>query len=300
LDIDEYTNFPVTLLVEEGKHATCTDKNGDGYYTPGYDVSRRINDAWGVRDTIRTGFSFSGGFKSWMAKVRRKEHRVYPPLPEDSPLLEYHLVGGLYAPDNAKYSLRPMPDEAFEHPELERLLADKGKDPWPIVEELTEFEEFRRWIEDENWMKSLSFAYRFDGNHGFSFAFPFFVVKNLEDPLAGGYLVHRMYLKDHNLRDFGWMLNYSLSASRWLDGYIAGGWEWDVKDNPEGSERSTFTESNFVFETGVKFRLNLTFTPLKFLTTLTDFWGIRFGIKNIGAFNINRMYYVIEIGAGTW
>ncbi len=49
----------------------ATDKNGDGVFTPGYDVNVRINDAWGVRDIIRTGMLFSGGFEGWMAKVRR-------------------------------------------------------------------------------------------------------------------------------------------------------------------------------------------------------------------------------------
>jgi hypothetical protein len=193
-----------------------------------------------------------------------------------------------------------MPNEAFDHPELKRLLADKEKIIWPVVEELDELKEFAKWMEVESFVKSLAISYRYDGNHGMSFAFPFFVVKNLEDPLAGGYLVHRMYLKDNKLRDFGWMLNYSLSASRWLDGYIAGGVEWDVFDMPEGSEKPTRTESNFVLETGVKFRVNLSLTPMKFLTAITDFWGIRFGIKSIGGFGIDRIYYVVEFGAGTW
>jgi hypothetical protein len=47
LEVDDDTSFPIRILVEEGKHASCTDKNGDGYYTPGYDVNKRINDAWG-------------------------------------------------------------------------------------------------------------------------------------------------------------------------------------------------------------------------------------------------------------
>jgi len=71
LETDRDTVFPLTILVEEGKHASCTDKNGDGYYTPGYDVNKRVNDAWGVRDVMRTGALFTGGFESWLAKVRR-------------------------------------------------------------------------------------------------------------------------------------------------------------------------------------------------------------------------------------
>ncbi|UCC72368.1 MAG: hypothetical protein JSV86_18690 [Gemmatimonadota bacterium] len=50
IDTDEETRFPMHILVEEGKHGLATDKNGDGYFTPGYDVSRHINDAWGGRD----------------------------------------------------------------------------------------------------------------------------------------------------------------------------------------------------------------------------------------------------------
>ncbi len=63
--------LPFHILVEEGKHASITDMNGDGYYTPGYDVNVRTNDAWGLRDVIRTGELFSAQFEAWMAKVRR-------------------------------------------------------------------------------------------------------------------------------------------------------------------------------------------------------------------------------------
>ena len=44
--------FPVRVLVEEGKHASILDRNGDGVYTPGYDVNSRVNDAWGLRDVL--------------------------------------------------------------------------------------------------------------------------------------------------------------------------------------------------------------------------------------------------------
>ena len=36
------------------RHGLATDKNGDGVFTPGYDV----NDAWCVRDIIRTGMLY--------------------------------------------------------------------------------------------------------------------------------------------------------------------------------------------------------------------------------------------------
>jgi hypothetical protein len=90
LSIDEYTKFPLHILVEEGKHASSTDKNSDGYFTPGYDVNRRVNDAWGVRDVLRSGALFTGNYEAWMSKVRHPQHRVFPPLPADSPLRGRH------------------------------------------------------------------------------------------------------------------------------------------------------------------------------------------------------------------
>jgi hypothetical protein len=54
LQVPEDVVLPLTVLVEEGKHASCPDRNGDGIYTPGYDVNVRVNDAWGVRDIFRS------------------------------------------------------------------------------------------------------------------------------------------------------------------------------------------------------------------------------------------------------
>jgi hypothetical protein len=85
VNADNYNHelhLPFHIMVEEGKHASISDMNGDGYYTPGYDVNVRTNDAWGLRDVIRTGELFSSQFEAWMAKVRRPEHKVLPPLPE--------------------------------------------------------------------------------------------------------------------------------------------------------------------------------------------------------------------------
>jgi hypothetical protein len=300
LEVDTYTVFPMTILVEEGKHANSTDKNGDGYFTPGYDVNKRPNDAWGVRDVMRTGQLFTGGFQSWHAKVRKEEHRVFPPLPEDSLLRNAYIKDGEYAPDNAKYILRPLPSSELADARLKKYIDSKGAPEWPDMLPDTDWNKFTSWIESESFIKSLSIAYRYDGDHGFSFVFPLFVVKSFEDPLAGGYLTHRMYLKDHGLRDFGWMLHYTPSASRWVDTYISAGVEWDVYDLPEGSEKPTKTDTNFVLETGIKLRFNVQFSPFKFLAKLTDFWGLRIGIRNVGAFDINRMVYVIELGAGVW
>ncbi len=306
LDVDEYTKFPMTLIAEEGKHGMCTDKNGDGYYTPGFDVNVRRNDAWGVRDIIRGGTLFTGKFESWMAKVRVPEHRVFPPLPPDSPLRAAHTENGEYAPDNAIYELRPFPAaaEAGDDELLHHKMAEKEKIGWPELDEVTSREQLSRWVDAGLALKSFAISLRADGDLGVSFVFPLLILKNVEDPMSGGFLVHRMYLKDKGLRDFGWMLMYTPSASRWIDTYFAAGVEFDKEDvsppptDPDAA--TTFVQTDFVLETGLKFRVNITKSPLKFLSFLTEFMGFRAGIKNKGFFDINRLTYVLEFGAGVW
>lgn len=300
LGVDEFTRFPMHLLVEEGKHATCTDKNADGYYTPNYDVNRRVNDAWAVRDVIRGGTLYTGGYESWMAKVRRPEHRVFPPLPGDSPLRKQFVKRGEYAPNHAVYVLRPFPSAEKASLDLKHFIADKGDPNWPAVAKNTGAKQFSRWVGSEPFVKSLAVAFYADGDVGISGVFPFFIVKNLEDPMAGGFITHRVIFKDKNLRDASWMLHYTPSASRWIDSYFSAGVEWDKENAPEGSEKKLTTTTEFVLETGIKFRVNLIHSPLKFLTAVTDFWGVRFGVKNNGFFEIDKLRYVVEFGAGTW
>lgn len=295
LDVDEYTRFPMTVLVEEGKHAGCTDKNGDGYYTPGYDVNRRVNDAWGVRDVIRSGGLFAGSFQSWFAKVRNPSHRIFPPLPSDSPLRDRFTENGQYAADQVQYQLRPFPhpDLAKDDVKLLPFIADKGDPDWPEVASTSDFKNFYRWIEHESFLKSVSLSLRMDGRAGFSVVFPLFIFWHLPDPVAGGWIVNRVYLMDAKLRDFGWNVLYTTSASRWLDGYMAVGYERDEDDLAQARRF-------WVLETGIKFRANIRHSPLAFLAKFTDFWGIRAGLQASGLLPVRRFTYVIEVGGGSF
>ena len=136
--------LPFHILVEEGKHASCTDINGDGVYTPGYDVNVRTNDAWGMRDIIRTGSLFTAEFQSYMAKIRRPEHRVFPPLPDDSPLKSKYTVDGVYSPDNAVYELRPMPKSVSALPDKKLVhdMSGYSAERWPLVKKDTDSKKF--------------------------------------------------------------------------------------------------------------------------------------------------------------
>ena len=89
---------------------------------------------------------------------------------------------------------------------------------------------------------------------------------------------------------------YTPSASRWLDPYFSLG----VEVENEQIHGSTDTTAHFAFETGVKFRGNLAHTPLKFMTFLTDFWGLRVGLKYLGFAAVDDLAFVVELGAGVW
>lgn len=299
LTVNATARLPIHILVEEGKHASCTDRNADGHFTPGYDVTERVNDAWGVRDTLGTGTFFTGNYQSWMTKTRMPDTRVLPPLPEDSPLREEYTEAGVYAPDNAIYELRPYPTAERATPDLEPYIADKGDPNWPEVEPDTDLKKFGNWLEDESFIKSWAVSLRADGNLGVSLAFPLLIVKNVQDPLGGGWFVNRIYFKDKDLRDFGWMLHYTGSASRWVDGYISAGWEYDVFDSD--AMGGTGSRNLFVSETGIKLRVNIHHTPAKFLAKLgTDFWGLRVGIRTTDLWSFDQIGYVIEFGGGSW
>jgi hypothetical protein len=297
LESDVDTRFPMHLLVEEGKHAFGTDKNGDGRFTPAYDVNVRINDAWGVRDIIRTGRLFSGGYQSWMTKPRQPEHRVLPPLPDDSPLQE-RLAARIEGMELATYEIRPLPSHeiAGDDAALRRLMENQTQPDWPELGRIRGPKQLGQYMEEGAVLKSFSVSLYADGDLGVGLVFPFFVVSHLIEPMTGGYLVHRMHLKDSQLRDFGWMVTYMPSASRWMDTYLGAGYEAEDRELEDGSSERA---RGFVMEGGLKFRANIAYSPLRFLP-FTDFWGVRVGIKYRGFWEIDRFSYVIEIGAGSF
>lgn len=297
------TKLPFNILVEEGKHASCTDMNGDGMYTPGYDVNQRVNDAWGVRDVIRTGNLFSSTFESYMQKTRKPEHRVFPPLPEDSPHRKKNSVNGIYAPRNAVYQLRPMPSYKKAAPDktLMHDMESYSVKAWPVVTD--DYKKVLDWFESDLFINSLGISYRYDDkNSGISFTFPLLVVKNIEVPIVGGWLLNRIYIQDKKFRDFGYNLLITSSASAFLSPYFSAGLEVDKSETGtnESGEPVFEKKTDFTMETGIKLRANVTYSPLKFLSVLSKFWGVRLGIKNKGFPAINHLNYTLEIGAGVW
>jgi hypothetical protein len=125
LDIGEDqrdVSLPLTILVEEGKHATSPDRNADGFYSPGYDVNRRYNDAWGVRDLIGSGELGGVKYEGSMTKPRRPEDRVMVAAADKEALLRPY--NGAYKKElhgAPTYSLRSV------RPDLIKIVAESEK-----------------------------------------------------------------------------------------------------------------------------------------------------------------------------
>jgi len=301
IDLDALeTNLPFNILVEEGKHASCTDANGDGHYTPGYDVNIRKNDAWGLRDVIRSGELFTSQYQAYMSKIRKPEYRVLPPLPNDSPHRHKYITDSVYARDNSVYELRPMPKPSMAGKDLHLKADMEGyyQKNWPEISDNMTNTEIEEWWESGQLIKSIGIMGRYNNTFGVSATFPLLIIKNVEAPLIGGWIVNRVYLQGKNMGDVGYNLLITPSASRFMDPYFAAGVEFTQRENRSSTESKYSTD--FVLETGLKFRGNVRFTPLKFLSAITDFWGVRVGIKNKGFKSIREMTYVIEFGAGVW
>jgi hypothetical protein len=148
---------------------------------------------------------------------------------------------------------------------------------------------------------SLGITARVDNNQwGVVFNFPLVIVKNVEAPLVGGWLVNRIYIQDKHWRDFGYNILFTPSALRFMDPYFSAGVEIDKYDVNTDGTNTIESRTDFVFETGLKFRGNVKFSPLKFLSFLTDFLGARIGVKNRGFMKIEELTYLFEIGAGVW
>ena len=169
---------------------------------------------------------------------------------------------------------------------------------WPQFDVKTDYDELVEWFEIENFVNSYSISLRVQEQLGLSLILPLFVLRHFEEQLSGGFILNRLYVKDFALDDIGYNLLYTPSASRWMDSYFAAGAEWIREVAEDGSSKR---KRQFVTEAGVKFRFNIRFSKLRFLTAFgTDFYGIRFGVQNVGAWDIRNMGYIVEVGAGVW
>ncbi len=306
LDVKDDTRFPLTLLIEEGKHAVCPDRNADGIYTPGYDVNYRINDAWGVRDVLGSGVLGSSRFEASMAKPREFPFRVVPP---ENPLACRDVRNSSYARSDEfleRYELRAANEiSACEDmgSEGEQLLSMMRKCKFgsaykPHQGPTLEFRDLaRRLTYTGNWLPPISL--RRDRAWGVG------ITPAALELGQFGYLAARInWIYESSDLSFEGMM--APSASQFFSWYVTTGIarEYDlieIEMENEGDPYSfrTFTdpEWKFVTEIGVKLRARIP-GKWRLLTLGYHFAGIRIGFRSSGIDDIENLRLILELGAG--
>jgi hypothetical protein len=259
------TLLPFTILVEEGKHGSGTDRNGDGVFTPGYDVNFMVTDAWGVRDTFGSGL-LKRGYSPEQTKPRRPEHRIFPDLPWLHPLRARYEDRNLPWNEAASYTLKPaVPLPASARERKEYACVEPAK------------KEKTLWV---GLMDHIPFSWRYDGDRSVSMVtFPV--------PLGVVWATPRALFATG--RGWDWLrglgVHLTPSLGRWLDWYGALGWQ-------RIAEHARF-RSAFTYELGVRFRVK----PL-WLDQHLPFLGLRAGLRLEGLRRPGRAHLVVEVGGG--
>jgi hypothetical protein len=308
LNVAADTRLPMTLLVEEGKHASCPDRNADGAYTPGYDVNVHVNDAWGVRDVFGSGRLLGSGFSSAMAKHRTGDTRVLPPRNESSaPATCTPARLNSVTPDEEarpRYELRSArgvpacpaasPGADRDAARLAQMHRDNG------FGAAVPLQQFGLSIAGELAGKETPFrlvsgiALRFDRSKiGFAIQGPgldageFWIVPRVRLTGGDGYSADVLITP---------------SASRWADWYVAAGYEKleERINSTTGLPDPDYPAfSGPALELGYKFRM--TFKGKARIASLGyHFGGVRLGVRASGYPMLENLRAVIEVGAGVF
>ena len=297
------TRYPITLLVEEGKHASCTDRNSDGQFTPGYDINQFVNDGWGVRDVFGAGFLFTGNYAAYMTKPREPQTRLLPPVGQPPPCVPAAL-SSLQDPENSigHYELRSGArlgqcnemgtgrDSSFLHV---MMRVNGLGDETPVVQHTSEFD--RHFVKTVSGAPALArrVALRWDEQE-LGITFSLFGID-----VGEGWIVGRL----HVIGGVSTELMFTRSASRWSDGYFLGGWEWKNSFYEDVGGMRVETEpyrSQSVWETGVRLRVGLPEGPIRLLFLNQRFAGIRTGVRFNGVERLENARFTIEFGSGVW
>lgn len=306
LEVKGDTRFPLTLLVEEGKHASCPDRNADGIYTPGYDVNYRINDAWGVRDMQGSGVLGSSSFEASMTKPREFPFRVVPP---ENPLTCRDVRNSPYARSDeflARYELRAANKisacDSME-PESEQLLSMMKKHKFGSAHEPHQGSTWnlgdltKPLTHTWSWLPPISL--RRDRAFGVG------VTPVALELGQFGYLAARINCipESSDLSFEGMMMP---SASQFFSWYVSAGTAWEhdltesemvIMDVPYRFRTFTDPDWKFVTEIGVKFRARIP-GKWRILSLGYHFAGIRIGLRSSGLDDIENLRLIFEFGAG--
>jgi hypothetical protein len=318
LEVTPDTRFPINLFVEEGKHASCPDRNADGIYTPGYDVNRRVNDAWGVRDVLSTGHLIGSGYQGSMTKPRYANLRMLPPdsparcpgmisrssmSPESIgayelrpantiPLCDAVARGKEKAPEGESDSLRVIREDRAR---LAHMMKDhKFGDQYEPVQTSSRLVKLGSSpIESPSmWIPSFSLRHDGLGTVGVTFVF-----RGIDGGVV--WAIPKVNLmREHTGLD----LLFTPSVSRWADWYVTVGTD-RIKSKSEeidGEEVETRPRKwDFATEAGYRFRFRVP-QQIKPALLYYDFGGVRLGMRTNGFDSLRRFRLVAEIGAGVF
>lgn len=294
LRVTEDARLPITLLVEEGKHASCPDRNADGIYTPGYDVNEKVRDAWGVRDIFGSGHMLGAGYSSKMTKPRRLAERVLPPVPSaaacraytDPSVVEPTPVLGRYelrAGDSLDVcaGLGTRAESTFF---ARGMMVANGFGVSGRVEQFEyDFEPHLSRVERVAAMFSSVNLVLDEGRGHLSLT-----GHGLD--LGEGWLVPRVGFGNHYASA---EMVFTPTAVVWMAPYVLGGWEYHGDATRTGHRRNEFAS-----EIGVKFRIALPPGRIRWPFLGQRFGGIRFGLRSNGFERLRDQRFVLAIGGG--
>ncbi len=296
------TRFPLMLFVEEGKHASCPDRNAVPTYNPGYDINQFVNDGWGVRDVFGAGFLFTGNYQGWMTKARLYEHRLFPPVDEPPPCIPATLTSMTH-PENSlgHYQLR----SGMSLPQCAAM--GTGRDSSFLHTMMV-----TNGLGDEVPLQQFEnrLGHRLARVKGAPQLFPGVALKwdqgevGLVFNLMGidvheGWLVPRVKI----VNGYGVSLLWTRSAARWSDAYFLGGWEYQPakREMVNGVEVETRAERNeAVWETGMKVRVGLPPGWIRWIFLDYRLAGVRAGVRFNGVDQLRNARFSVELGAGVW
>jgi len=289
---------PVTLFVEEGKHASCPDRNGDGRYEPGYDVNHYSREAWGVRDTFGSGILVSQ-YSADTTKKRNAKERVFPRSAYRETLATlYACTAPRELPVSAGswesgYQLLNASTSWLEDYEV------YCRDPQECDKRLCRMMQANGFGQPPHLGIWGSFKERFSltlrRDVGLRAAL---LSRVIRVPLPEGWVIGRL---SSNLDDVATEILFSPTASRWIDWYVGGA---GFFHDPTRKE-PFFKKFGFRPEVGIKLRINI--------EPIGQWLGIRLGLKSEelsesfdlegarpGAAGLRGVRFVWEIGGGAW
>lgn len=292
----EDTRIPVALMIEEGKHASCTDRNADGVYTPAYDTNERVRDAWGVRDIFGSGYMLGSAYAAKMTKARREVDRVLPPVPTAIVCRTY---------------VDPSYDAAVASRGRYELRAGDSLDMCPDVGTVAESTFFARGMMIANGFgvsgRVEQYVYDFEPHLGklqwlrhlvtstnlvLDEGRPRLSLTGLGLDVGEGWLVPRVSL--------GWRsmtadLVFTPSAVLWVSPYASAGYEHHRGDRADMRDHR---RNEFASELGLKVRLTVPEGRMRLLSLGQRFGGVRLGVRANGFERIRTTRFVVAIGGG--